>query len=831
MPDEYSEHPDETNETDDQPEDTTKEPNEVSDKPHIDSTHPDFDEATFHEYTDHIDQLIEETPPTTKDADRIEAMITPHDNSTPPEDTEPPSQDTQDEESTPPEQARSPEHGEIPQTDLIESDIQPPQPNNESPTEELANIFGELPEPNINDPQDLPTDAHSFSKSKHVPTIHHEHDNLEPNDKQACRSKEPQEPTLPVLEPNNPSDTPRPSFREWFQNPTEEIPIDPDSKTAIDEMLDRHPYIRDRDSFDKHYKDLQWYIVLKDAQHHNDLPITSNHNLARTLNLQPPVTRYWLQNERAPRLLESLIAHEQARCYHEAKLPHEHHNYRIATTTIYEAIRPLKDNPHTPDNLATAIETIYKKSEPTRFLVADLKTYHESGPRWTRTVTKSIEQHREEVENILNQRIPIDNLPHTRLRIGIHNQTLYLYHHRTNPADWLTLLKHEYFYFDSTDTKLYLLDQARRHLNTTDLGLSNLIQQVTDHPGQTKHPQGKIGDLTRTRPYLIGETLNVLLDASGRDFEDIHLFITRLGRDTQGDGRGGIHNPIFLKDEQRDLFFARITAIALSDGHIHHQSKQFTYIENEPERRQYVTTLMKQLGNVYITHEERTNTDRLNMPVTIGRLLEQLGVPAGDKHLSPHYRLPEVIREGSFSVKCAYLEEVIPEDGYFHTHHGPKFGIKRAQILDAGSKAENYQFHSKISDNCKTFIHEQGEKRTRTIRDEPPVEITVLVFGKIEQLEKHNDPKIREAASQLKQTILGNPCQLLKDEFEICQSLGIKMDEKIKEVHLHQSGRVSVMWEIITLKEEDALHWAGIAMPSSNPKRKRVKDWLNLRAS
>ena len=632
-------------------------------------------------------------------------------------------------------------------------------------------------------------------------------------------------------EPTNPTDTPGPSFREWFNNPTDDIPINPDHKAGIDEMLDRHPYLRDRPSFEKHYHDLQWYIVLKDAQLHNDLPNTSIHNLAQTIGISHTVTNYWLSNKRAPRLLESLITHERERCYHDAKLPREHHQYRINPTTVYETIRPLKTQPHTPEHLATAITALYHKVDATPFLVADLKPYHESGPRWTRTIAKSLEHHREEVENILSKNINLTHQPHTRIRIGIFDHTLYLYHHRTDPEAWLTRLRYEHFYFDTTDIKSLLINDTKRHLNTTTTGLSRLTLQLTNHKGELTHRTSILGEYTRYRPYLTGETLQLLLDTTGREFKDIQLFITRLGRDTQSDGRGGIHNPIFLEGEQRDLFFTRITAIALNDGHIHHETKAFTYIENEPERRQYVTNLMQSFGQVYITHDERPGADRLNMPVTIGRLLEHIGVPAGDKHLNSDYRLPEAIRKGSHAVKCVYLEELIPEDGYFHTHHGPKFGIKRAQILDAGPKAEKYQFQSKISEESKVFILEHGEKRTRAIRDEPSIEEIVLTYGKIEHLENHDNPKIGKAASQLKQTIRENPCQLLRDELAICQNLGIEMDERIKETHLHPSGRVSVMWEIITQKEEDALRWAEIAMPSSNPKRKRVKDWLKSRAS
>ncbi|MDO8123807.1 MAG: hypothetical protein Q6364_05450, partial [Candidatus Hermodarchaeota archaeon] len=379
-----------------------------------------------------------------------------------------------------------------------------------------------------------------------------------------------------------------------------------------------------------------------------------------------------------------------------------------------------------------------------------------------------------------------------------------------------------------TDIKSYLMDSARRHLNTTDPGLSSIIHQVTDHPGNPEHPKSRLGDLSRQRPYLLGETLNFLLDASAQDFDQIQLFITRLGRDTHGFEIGGIHNPIFLKGEQRDLFKAQIAAIALSDGHIHHEKKQFTYIEKDPERIDYVKTLIRNnIGDIHITHEDRPSADRLTMPVVFGRLLEQWEIPAGDKHLNPNFRLPEFIRNGTNQIKTAYLSEVIPEDGYFHTHFGPKFGIKRAQILDAGPKAEQYEFVSIISRECKQFILDYGEKRSHIIRDEPAREVVILVWGNLESLKQSENSNIREVAIQLQKAIEENQCQLLTDEKQLCKSLGINVVEKNKEIHLHQSGRVSAIREIHTQNISDAQRWAELAMPSSNPKQAKVDEWFN----
>jgi hypothetical protein len=166
------------------------------------------------------------------------------------------------------------------------------------------------------------------------------------------------------------------------------------------------------------------------------------------------------------------------------------------------------------------------------------------------------------------------------------------------------------------------------------------------------------------------------------------------------------------------------------------------------------------------------------------------------------------------------------KDGYFHTHHGPKFGIKRAQVLDAGQKADQYDFESRIPIGCKEFIRKHGKTHQHKIRDEPTRKVTTLVWGKLIALSRPNRISNRKIAIQLRKAVETNPCLLLRDEKQLCESLGINISEKIKEIHLYQSGRVSAIWEIHTRNRNDAKRWAEFAIPSSNPKMTEVKEWL-----
>lgn len=66
------------------------------------------------------------------------------------------------------------------------------------------------------------------------------------------------------------------NFREWYENPDNtDSPILPDSKAALDDMIDRHPYFKDWKSFEEKYRHAQWYMVLNDSEANGDLPDAS----------------------------------------------------------------------------------------------------------------------------------------------------------------------------------------------------------------------------------------------------------------------------------------------------------------------------------------------------------------------------------------------------------------------------------------------------------------------------------------------------------------------------------------------------------------------------
>jgi len=246
-----------------------------------------------------------------------------------------------------------------------------------------------------------------LDEQKRTCPIHQHPEPLETNDYTVLEIKKPLEEQLIRTEPSSTTfERPYHSFREWYENPNwDDIPINSDSKAALDAMIERHPYFKDRNNFSEQYRQTQWYIVLKDSQANADLPNDSQRGIAHRIGISDGTISLWLRDIKQPGLINRLLIHEKARCYHEAKHHREHSHYRVDPSTIYDAIRPLRHQAHTPENLSNAIEHIYKSITPTRVHVIEFKTYHESGPRWTRNVGKAIETHRIQLEHLLNQRI------------------------------------------------------------------------------------------------------------------------------------------------------------------------------------------------------------------------------------------------------------------------------------------------------------------------------------------------------------------------------------------------------------------------------------------
>jgi hypothetical protein len=717
----------------------------------------------------------------------------------------------------------------------------------ESPLLSLESI-GDPPTPTDPTPNDpLPTEFLSEPESQESPTTIEEH--------KAPTENTPPEPTMPADHPQiKPEEAPPPSepkdteshtpepFNDWTTIRTD-LGTNPEAQTLLDTYghptwhtlehdLHRHPYLEQRNTFNHAYTNALWHRTLEAARNDGHLTDHTYKDLQDITGVPAGRIRDWTLGEKEPHLERTLRIHEQARQHWEHTLPPEAKAHILDPSLVYHTFKPLLDHPehHTPDALAPSLETLYHHKKDTHLIIAELKPYHTYGPHELRTIAHTITHHRTHLEHTLTQHL---NLPqtHEALRIAVDHDVLYLWRKTTHPDHWLNTYKHELLYL-TPHIKEQLIATAQRHLNVNKQQLGQLIDQLTDHPREnTKKPRAIPYELypTKYSQYLYGDTLHLLLDVTNQPFDTMKKHITQIGRISNLEHSGGIQNPKFPERERLANLRARLIAIALSDCHINKNTHVLTYHEKDENRIEYVRNLFRKLGDTdYKTEELKEKRKRLTITAIVGRLLEQWGVPRGDKHLNSNFRLPQTLRYGSSEAKLAYLAEVIPEDGFFVERNGQmKFGIKRAHVLDAGPKTNLYNFQPRITPQYKAFIQQYGEKKFQTVRHDQPRKRVVLTKRHLQKLKTEAETtQDQQLAKELILIIRNNPCNLIEDEKNLIQSLEIKMKQIFKEIRVYETGRVSTIWEIYTEKEEDTRRWAALALPSSGNKRDAVYAWL-----
>ncbi|MFX1508916.1 MAG: hypothetical protein ACFFBR_01290 [Promethearchaeota archaeon] len=601
---------------------------------------------------------------------------------------------------------------------------------------------------------------------------------------------------------------------------------------TLEHDLARHPYLQTRTTCTHSSINALWHRILTAARHDGHLSNKTYKDLQDLTGIPAGRLRDWHLGIKQPHLERTLTIHEAARHRWERHLPTETQPHLLDPSLVYTTFQHLLDDPttHTPAPLTTALATLYHHKSDQRLLIAELKPYHKRGPQQLRTIAHSIQKHRSELERKLTERLQLANT-HEELRLAIDHDVLYLWRKTTLPDHWLNTYHHELLYL-TPHIKEQLLTTAQHHLNTNTQQLGQLLNQLTTHPRhRTYNPRAAPYELwsTKYNHYLHGDTLHLLLNTTNQPFNTITPHITHIGRISTTEHSGGIHNPRFPEGKELNELRARLIAIALSDCHINKTTHVLTYHEKDPKRIEYVRTLFRQLGETdYKTEELQGQRKRLTITAVVGRLLEHWGVPKGDKLLSPDFRLPQTIKQGTLEMRSAYLAEVVPEDGFFVERNGQmKFGIKRAHVLDAGPKTKLYRYKPMITHRHNQFIQKYGIERYEAIRDDKPRKRMEILKGRLDKLTSQAmTQKDEQIARELRRIIKNHPCELLEDEKNLIKSLGIQMTTIFKKIILHETNRVSAIWEIYTKSENDTYCWAIITPPSSGEKRKAALEWI-----
>jgi hypothetical protein len=280
------------------------------------------------------------------------------------------------------------------------------------------------------------------------------------------------------------------------------------------------------------------------------------------------------------------------------------------------------------------------------------------------------------------------------------------------------------------------------------------------------------------------------------------------------------------------ILMARLYAIIASDGSIN-SSYGVKYSEKNKSRREYVKRLFRRLGSFSFneTSDEQGAIIGFSLPAAIGRLLVSLGLPRGDKVLQG-VRIPSFIIDGSVAIRKAYIEEVIPEEGWVYIRKDRdfvEFGISRSRVLYEARKKRDSGDKNIISGSHAALVRKKGNREKITCGSEKQMSIFyVLRPRRLEELKTHSSQRIAKLADELESIILRHPPGLLSDEKYLFSSVGIQLSLKMSKISLSEkTGRVSVEWTLRNSSQEDGARLGVLAPPIHVKKKKRLLEWMD----
>jgi transcriptional regulator with XRE-family HTH domain len=605
----------------------------------------------------------------------------------------------------------------------------------------------------------------------------------------------------------------------------------PQCRRDYDWMISRHSYLKEFKIFETAYEQGLIYIELKARQRRGELDGISQRELSRQYGVSYNTIAKWLDGSRMARLVEMLLLSEELRRgYEEKELGTKALQNRISPAVLYwvfEDFRGWKEIP--VEVLTDCVLRLYRLAgEPIGVRFADFRIPHKTAGKWLNNVADMLKEKQAEVEKDLNKRLGLDINSDIQLRVGVADSKLYFRMHDRHWRNWFNLYKNGLFYFKSTEDKAALICETYEGLGS--LGgtyFSRLVEQMTDF-GTVAKGAHRNSDLNTKSKHLRGETLHLILDVNRLRIQDIQHQIHHVGRTREGKS-GTILNPRFPADpEMVDIILARIVGAAMSDGHIARKGKGFLYYEKYDARVKIFLDYMSALGDIqYNDNDKENGIWKIRFPTVVGRMLERVGVTAGDSCIQNN-GLPEFVLKGSLRVKCVYLSQLWVEDGCFSKSRRnpyPAFLWKRTVVLYDVSKAHMYDVKGEIGKNLIYLFNEHGdEKESATPGKSPDIFIS---RKKLQGLRRHENPEIASAADKLWKLANCSESKLLNDEIKILEDLGVSIDPRlIRVTYYEDSGRISAEWAGRVFNPEDVMLICLLAPPDDKRKRESVEEWV-----
>ena len=596
----------------------------------------------------------------------------------------------------------------------------------------------------------------------------------------------------------------------------------PETYDEFMSLLARHPYLREVKDFDKLLRDVVEYYKMREIARKS--PGLSYSALSRQMDVPFDTARSWIAGRTKPELLGRVLKNERLRRKMEselqAALP-----MMVDPSKVYEALYSLRSKKkQTLRQIANTLENFIPSNNSVS--IVRLKPYNaRHGPRWLLDISKKIQHNREQVEKLLNKHLRESGFE-GEVRVGIVDNILYLWKRNTRSWDYFELFSEEPFYFKKR-FKHRLIQQARERLGLKgNYHFSELMRQITDYKQKGNSKDRIISDFRPNYTYLHGNVLRFLLNSVKSNLKNIESNIEKIGLSNQ------LIKPKILTEEEIKILFSRLFAIVSSDGSLDSDCRIFYYEDNQT-RRNRVKSILSILG-IVATPDIRKRDGSIggfHMPALLGRVLKKLGHPVGDKVLQG-VRLPDFIMTGSPEVQVAYLQELIPEEGWITIDQKDniRIGWARSVVLYDDNKSLKFGIIQNLTSDFVKFIQKHGEKRTRKSKWGSNEEVYFLLnMSKLDRLKEDSNSNVASKAKELDEIVRANPSHHIEDEKYICEVNGIMIGEQSPGPirYSEASKRVSVRWQVRVSSEDDVALWGLIASPNDYRKRKKLHDWMN----
>ncbi|MBS3794612.1 MAG: hypothetical protein KGY80_06935 [Candidatus Thorarchaeota archaeon] len=592
----------------------------------------------------------------------------------------------------------------------------------------------------------------------------------------------------------------------------------PETFHAFQEMLNRHPHLMTTETFEEKIDYvIKYYQMRANGAATREM---SHSEMARSLQVPRGTLVNWVYERTRPNLITQVLRNERLRIEYEATFPSASNKHRIDLGDVRRAFpfEVVSKNEPVSQISDRIVNLINAKEINNRIIIIDFHRYNPRyGATWLKKTYRIIDKNREKIEEKLNENCESK----ISCRLSTVSNTLFIWR-RSKSMNLIHYLQDELFFFDKPYHR-QLIETAKEHLGLSgNYEFSKVLRQLARYTQVNNSDKSRIiSDLRPESNHIQGKVLYLLMEILNYGFREIIQRTESIGEGHQWG------NPNDISDFDLHCLLSRLFASIVSDGTIEEGGRIY-YYEKNAIRRKKVKEALKKLGKLHL----RSITDRQNkvsgftIPATIGRILVNLGIPVGDKVLQG-IQIPDFILNGPPDFQTAYLEDLIPEEGWvsISKQGNCRIGFARSAVIHDPAKIEKYPSAPVLPGSIINYVKESGKKKYRTYGKENVSDL----FYQISITNLRSEAKNKSEALQLLDIVNQSLPSLLKAERGIAENNGIRMKKCfVGGISLSdKTERMSVRWQTSTSSNQDAALWALVAPPNDRRKNSRLKSWLS----